>query len=276
MKNNIVYPFSLLLLLIYSPLSYAIPPYFGVSVHENLSFTRQNCLAVAKKTLTDEGFQKIVQYKTSSTLFAAYRNENPYHYKALVKCLPESGVIIVVAVADKPRNAKKKADSLRRQIQQSSHIKPAPVVEEITEEVLFVDAEEGEVTELMTHAYSEDSDSMERDSTSRQTACFNTNESNCYKKFTKTHQSRSNKTSEAWQDTVLDRKNCLTRAESSLRDSGFYRNFGFDDDSIYGRNHRKYKAVIRCLISESLILFQVTGKSANMRFLLLDKLQKNF
>ncbi len=107
-----------LMLLSYAIPSYAMPPYFGISVGTNLSFKNSTCVTAAKKNLSKNGFKNIVQYKNSSTVFAAYRKSGPYQYKALVKCLADSGVLIVVAAADVPKNAKNKADVLRQKIQQ--------------------------------------------------------------------------------------------------------------------------------------------------------------
>lgn len=279
--NNLVCPLSLLLLLIFSPSSYAIPPYLGVSANENLSFTSSSCLSASKQVLQNNGFQKIVQYKSSSTLFAAYRNQSPYQYKAMIKCLSESGVIIVVAVANQPKNARTKAESLRRQIQQDPNIKLATVVE---------DAEGNEVREeVRDFVIDEPQENGAKDKTSeawqepefKKKECSNTtgsNKSGCYKKklVKALPKNSKNQTSREWQDTLLDRKRCQIRAESSLRDSGFYKHFGFDDDSIFGKNRMEYKGSIRCLISESLVLFQVTGQNMDTRLLLLDKLQRNF
>ncbi|MFK5968836.1 MAG: hypothetical protein QM487_01765 [Candidatus Marithrix sp.] len=112
----------LFMFIFYTIPSYAMPPYFGISVGTNLSFQNSTCVTAAKKTLSKNGFKNIVQYKNSSTVFAAYRKTSPYQYKALVKCLADSGVLIVVAVADVPKNAKNKADILRQKIQQYNGI----------------------------------------------------------------------------------------------------------------------------------------------------------
>ncbi|HHB92822.1 MAG TPA: hypothetical protein ENK59_06405 [Thioploca sp.] len=112
----------LFLLMFYTIPSYAMPPYFGISVGTNLSFQNSTCVTAAKKTLSKNGFKNVVQYKNSFTVFAAYRKTNPYQYKALVKCLADSGVLIVVAAADIPKNAKNKADTLRQKIQQYNGI----------------------------------------------------------------------------------------------------------------------------------------------------------
>jgi len=130
--KNLIYPFSLLLMT--SPLVFADPPYLGVSVGQNLSITDNTCVSAAKTVLANEGFAKIVQYGDSATLFAADLNRDPYHYKVVVKCLLDKGTMIVVAVANDAKNAKKKAARLLHQIQQGSppktvSVQSAPVSE---------------------------------------------------------------------------------------------------------------------------------------------------
>ncbi|OQY54122.1 MAG: hypothetical protein DRR08_10675 [Candidatus Parabeggiatoa sp. nov. 2] len=248
--KNIAYPLSLLVLLMVSPLSYAIPPYIGVSVGENLSFNNQSCLRVGKKVLRNDGFQKIVQYKNSATLFAAYRNRNPYRYKALVKCLSGSGVISVVVVANVAKNAKAKADKLRSRIQrQASTIKRAK-----TRGAQLDDEEDNDEVKTVK-AFSLESPEDEEESSD-------------------TEEKRN--VAQHWQHTLLERKTCLSRAEMSLRDSGFYKELGFDDDSVYGKNKANYNGKIRCVTSEGLLFFQVTGSHARTRNRLLNKLQRNF
>ena len=116
--RNIIRLLMSLCLFIVSSLSYAVPPYFGVTVEENLSFTALSCLAGAEKVLKDDGFEKIMH--SGSTIFAAYRNSNPYQYKAFVKCLSNVDVIMVVVAA--PAGARNKAISLMEEIKQSHHI----------------------------------------------------------------------------------------------------------------------------------------------------------
>ncbi len=246
MKNK-RYPLSLLtLLLIASPLVFAIPPYMGVSVGKKLSFTSPSCLAAAKTVLSSDGFQKIVQYKTNTTLFAAYRNQNPYHYKAMIKCLSEEGVIIVVAVANVPKHAKAKAESLRQQLQQQANInRQVPVV--VEEEMVFT----GEQNETVTNMPSKAKHRLKTLDISKTI-------------------------SEISRDTLLPRNICLTRAEMSLRDSGFYKGLSFDDDSVWGQNEKKYKGTIRCLTANSLVLFQVSGNNKLTREKGLNQLEKNF
>jgi len=117
--------FFMFLLLSYAIPSYAMPPYFGISVGTDLSFNDSNCVSAAKNTLSKNGFKNVVQYKNSFTVFAAYRNNGPYQYKALVKCLAASGVIVVVAAADVPQNARKKAEALLQTIRQYRGISTA-------------------------------------------------------------------------------------------------------------------------------------------------------
>ncbi len=113
--RNIIHLLCLLGLLVTASQSYAVPPYFGVSVEENLSFTNLSCLATAEQILKDDGFEKITL--SGNTIFAAYRNSNPYKYKSFIKCLANVGVVMVVVAA--PGGAKDKAVSLMQKIKQS-------------------------------------------------------------------------------------------------------------------------------------------------------------
>ncbi|OQY54447.1 MAG: hypothetical protein DRR08_23835 [Candidatus Parabeggiatoa sp. nov. 2] len=125
--KNVICSLWLLLLLIASPLVLAIPPYLGVTVGENLSFTNSSCIAATKKVLENEGFQKIVQYQNGTTVFAAYQTSEPYRYKAVVKCLSDAGVIMVVAVADVAKNAKQKTEHLLQKIRQYHNLKAVSI-----------------------------------------------------------------------------------------------------------------------------------------------------
>lgn len=237
--------FSLLVLFLISPLCYAVPPYMGVSAAENISFSGQSCLSAADKVLKSDGFEKIVQYNNNPTVFAAYRNSNPYYYKALVKCLPNSGVITVVVVADLPKKAKTKAEDLRSQIQHAI-VEPVPIETAPTRGAQSTDDE------------SEQNDSEEEDGDDD----FNTTD-------------RSN-IAEQWQSSLLERKKCLSRAEISLRDSGFYKGLNFNNDSVQGENDSSYKGIIQCLTSDSLVLFRVMGGNIGIRVQLLKQIQQNF
>ncbi|MCK5718336.1 MAG: hypothetical protein KAH84_00150 [Thiomargarita sp.] len=63
--------------MINSPLAIAIPPYFGVSIGENLSFNQEICLSIAKKVLIADNFATVVQYKGGTSVFAAYSKQQP-------------------------------------------------------------------------------------------------------------------------------------------------------------------------------------------------------
>lgn len=260
MKNKIsICSLLLLVLLFVSPLAFAVPPYFGISVGENLSFKTSTCLSVAKQVLKNEGFQKVVQYKGGTTVFAAYRNRNPYHYKALVKCLSKSGVIVVIAVAKKSKNVRQKAETLLHKIQRNKSIKPAQKTvpaDDTPADDKAISTFEGDksVSTLTTQSQARGSEQRDVIENWQQTLL----------------------NSENWQQTLLNKAQCLSRAEMSLRDSGFYRHFNFDDDSIYGKNDDGYKGLIRCVISESLVFFQVTGGHSRTRDQLLNQLEKNF
>jgi len=260
MKNK-RYPLSLLiLLLIASPLVFAIPPYMGVSVGKNLSFTNPFCLSAAQTVLSNNGFQKIVQYKTNTTLFAAYRDQNPYDHKAMIKCLSEEGVIIVVAVANVAKHARAKAESLRQQVQQQVNIKkPVPVV--VEEEIVFNEDEYD--TEMVTRRPPNSGPILKNFSHSRITPEI-------------IPKPTPKPISKRLRDTLFPRNRCLIRAEVSLRDSGFYQGLGFDDDSVWGQNDKQYKGTIRCLTAHSLVLFQVRGNYEQTREKGLNQLEKNF
>jgi hypothetical protein len=246
MKNQIFHLF--LLCTFFLPVTaYAVPPYLGISVGENLSFNNSTCVDIAKEALRQNGFDKVVQYKSSATVFAAYRNDNPYHYKAVVKCLATSGSIIVVAVANIPRDAKKKADELRWKIQKHNSIKRQST-QESASDPSDTQEESQEVTIL---------ESSTPESTSAEITT-------------------SGKTSEAWHETVLSLNDCLIRAESSLRDSGFYKNIEFDENSAYGQHQKGYDGAVHCLTTENEVLFQVTGAHLSTRKQLLETLQRKF
>ncbi|MCK5877548.1 MAG: hypothetical protein KAG43_07930 [Candidatus Marithrix sp.] len=105
------------ILLFYAMPSHAMPPYFGINVGTNLSFDDNTCVSAAKSVLKNNGFEYIEKYKNTTTVFAAYRKVSPYQYKALIKCMAGSGVITIVTIANVPRNAKQKADTLMSRIQ---------------------------------------------------------------------------------------------------------------------------------------------------------------
>jgi len=250
MKNKrLIYLFtqmSWFVLLFASPLVFAIPPYFGLSIGENLSFDTSSCLSAAKKVLKNDDFQKVVQYKGGATVFAAYNNQHPYFYKAFVKCLSESGVLVVVVVASVPKNARQKAESLRRKIQQYGDIKPVKKRTQILPESQWDKESLGALR------------------------------GQSRKPYNNRRSKNGNKTIENWQQTLLNQAQCLSRAEMSLRDSGFYRHFDFDDDSVYGNNDNNYKGLIECVTAESLVFFRVTGSDSRIRSHLINQLVKNF
>jgi len=242
---------SLLVLFMNSPLCYAVPPYMGVSAVENLSFSGQSCLSAAEKVLKNDGFEKIVQYKGNATVFAAYRNSNPYYYKALVKCLPNSKVITVVVVAKSPKKAKVKAEHLRSQIQQHAIVEPVPIETAPTRGAQSTE-EDNTVKSFALNDSEDDDDDDDIKTTDRSNIA------------------------EQWQSSLLERKKCLSRAEISLRDSGFYKGLNFNNNSVQGENDSNYKGIVQCLTSDSLILFRVMGGNIGTRVQLLKQLQQHF
>jgi len=247
--KNIIYSLSFLFLFITSPTVFAVPPYLGVSVAENLAFEQQTCLSTAKRILKKDGFQKIVQFRGSMTIFAAAQNKKRYSYKALVKCLSESGVIFVVAVAQVPKHALRKAERLRKIIQKQVGA---------TKRIQSQSVDDISATKRIQNQ------SVDDEYNTR----FSDNED-----FEK---GRKNNIVEEWQSTLLSRMDCLSQAEMSLRNSGFYRKITLLDDSIFGKNANNYQGLIKCIHSNSQVYFQVKGKNAHTLEQLLDKLQLNF
>ncbi|WP_069473006.1 hypothetical protein [Candidatus Marithrix sp. Canyon 246] len=255
---------KILFLLVFSPMVFAVPPYLGVSVAENLAFNRYSCLSAAKKVLYNEGFKDIETYARIATVFAAYRNTNPYHYKAVVKCLVSSGVIIVTTAAQVSRNARQKAERIRYKILQQRGItrkKPkVPKKPKVQECKIIKKASpkkaspKKELKKLKLFSLSKPKN--------KTTTNF---QDKHHKNFT---------IGETF--TVLCRGACLQQAERSLRNSGFYNDYDFDDDGVFGRNNYNYYASIQCIINESRVIFKVSGQKSKTRDKLLETLYKKF
>lgn len=90
--------------------------------------------------------------------------------------------------------------------------------------------------------------------------------------------SYANGSAKTWQDSLLGRSQCLERAETALRNSGFARNFEIDYEklALSGLNENAYQGMVRCLPEQRIILFKVFGKSAQSAKSLLEILQLNF
>jgi hypothetical protein len=90
--------------------------------------------------------------------------------------------------------------------------------------------------------------------------------------------SYANNSAKTWQDSLLGRGQCLERAETALRNSGFARNFEIDYEklALSGLNENAYQGIVRCLPDQQIILFKVFGKSAQSAKSLLEILQLNF
>jgi len=244
---------KILFLFIFSPMVFAVPPYLGISVAENLAFNRNSCLSAAKKVLYNEGFIDIEQYASIATIFAAYRSTNPYHYKAVVKCLVNSGVIIITIAAQVSRNARQKAENIRYKIlQQRGITRKKPKVQQC--KTIKKASPKNELKKLKLFSLSKKKP----------------------KKTTDVKDKHHKNVTVGETFTVLCRGACLQQAERSLRNSGFYNDYDFDDDAVFGRNDDHYYAVIRCIISESRVSFKVSGKNNQETNNLLETLYKNF
>ncbi len=240
----------LLVLLIFSPMIFAVPPYLGISVAENLNFNRNVCLSAAKKVLKNQGFRDIEQYASIATIFAAYRSTNPYYYKAVVKCLVNSGVIIITIAAQVSRNARQKAENIRYKIiQQRGITRKKPKVQQCK-----TPSPKNELKKLKLFSLSKKKP----------------------EKTTHVKDKHQKNVTVGETFTVLCRGACLQQAERSLRQSGFYNDYDFDDDKVFGRNDHNYYASIQCIMTESRVIFKVSGQKSKTRNNLLETLYKNF
>ena len=253
----------LLVLLIFSPMVFAVPPYLGISVAENLAFNRNSCLSATKKVLYNEGFRDVEQYSSISTIFAAYRNTNPYHYKAAVKCLVSSGVIIVTTAAQVSRNARQKANRIIYKIKQQQGItRKKPKVQECK----TIKKPSPKKKTIKKPSPKKKFQKLKLFSLSKKKTETTTN-------FKDKHH-KNVTVGETF--TVLCRGACLQQAERSLRNSGFYNDYDFDDDAVFGRNDDHYYASIQCIINESRVIFKVSGQKSKTRDKLLETLYKKF
>jgi hypothetical protein len=155
---------------------------------------------------------------------------------------------VVVVVANVPKHARRKAESLRSKIQQYGDIKPV----------------KKNTLNSPESKWGKDKESL------------GALREQSRKPYNNRRSKNRNKTIEKLQQTLLKQAQCLERAEMSLRDSGFYRHFDFDDDSVYGNNDNNYKGLIECVTAESLVYFRVTGSDSRIRSHLLNQLEKNF
>jgi hypothetical protein len=219
--------------------SYAAPPYISVSVGENFSFTNQTCLTASKRVLQDDGFKKFMP--AGDNLFAAFNRNADYKYKAVVRCIDDQGVFVVVIIANSTKTIKAKAQNLRLAIQKS--FSPALKSEKPVTSTSNNDIQIVKSMSVKPSSYSGTGNSVK-----------------------------------TWQDSLLGRSQCLERGETTLRNSGFARNFEIDYEklALVGLNETGYQGVVRCLPEEKIILFKVSGKSGTAAQRLLEVLQLNF
>lgn len=235
------------------PIKSTIPPYFGISVGENLSFTDGSCQLAAQQVLKQAGFQKISFSKSGMTIFAAYRKQSPYQYKALVKCLSEPGLVIVVVVADSLKQIKPKAYRLRQQIQAQLESKPSP-----NESKNDLDSPENQNPDKKINP---DKAKLNPKKIQEEEAINGDN---------------SQLTSEAWESTLLSQPICLKKAKVAVKAAGFNQDFDLSESSAQGKNQNNYIGLIRCVTTEEFVFFWVKGANATTRKQLLEQLQRQF
>lgn len=90
----------------------AAPPYLAVDSAHNLHFTAPDCVEAATRVLQQDGFAKYKAYADSGSVFAAYRAGRNYGFKAVIKCVPETGTLMVVVTAQHLKHIKAKATAL--------------------------------------------------------------------------------------------------------------------------------------------------------------------
>lgn len=69
-----------------------------------------------------------------------------------------------------------------------------------------------------------------------------------------------------WRDQKMSHKQCVDRADSALRNSGFDSDLEVvgtaPDNSIFGTND-DYRAAIRCITEKKIVMFLVTGNGSD-------------
>jgi len=224
-----------LFIMLDTSLAYAYPPYIAVDSAENLSFSDSTCITKAQKALQADGFDKIAT--KGSTVFAAYRDAKTYEYKAAIKCVADSGVIIVTVVADSLRNIKAKAQSLRATVQSnfSSKAFQSQSSDNTDENSVMCDDEPSFPAETLAIPG----------------------------------------VANSWQQTKLSSEQCVKRAEVAIRNTGFSENVNFGGSAVTGSNGQ-YTGSIKCLTKDGVILFTVAGTPAELTERLLKTLENNF
>jgi DNA-directed RNA polymerase subunit L len=246
------------------PIKSTIPPYLGISSGENLSFTGGSCRQAAQQVLKRTGFQKIISSKAGTTIFAAYRQQAPYQYKALVRCLPEPGVVIVIIVADSLKQIKSMAYRLRQQIQRQLDSKPSS-------------NESKDCCECEAKV-NNDLDSPKNPNSAKP---INPDKAKINPKKVPEEEEaingdNSQLTSEVWESTLLSQSVCLKKAQAAVKAAGFNQNFDVSESSAQGKNANNYIGLIRCVTAEEFVFFWVKGTNLTTRKQLLNKLQRLF
>lgn len=246
------------------PIKATTPPYFGISVGENLSFTNSSCQQAAQSVLKRAGFQKIIFSKSGMTVFAAYSKQSPYRYKALVRCLSEPGVIVVIVVADSLKQIKFRAARLQQQIQPRLDSKPSP-----NESKDCCECEDKADNDLDSPKNSHPKKQINPDKTKINPKKVPTEEEAI-------NGDNSQLTSEVWESTLLSQSVCLKKAQAAVKAAGFNQKFEVSESSAQGKNSNNYIGLIRCVTIEEFVFFWVKGANLTMRKQLLNKLQRLF
>ena len=247
------------------PSKSTLPPYLGISVGENLAVTSDSCQQAAQSVLKRAGFQKIIFSTAGTTLFAAYRQRSPYQYKALIKCLPKPGVVIVIVVADSLKQIKSMAYRLRLQIQQQLDNKTSS-------------NENKDCCVCEAKKVANDLASPVNQKPNKQQVNPDKVKLNPKKIPQEEAISHDNGqlTSEIWESTLLSQSICLKKAQTAVKAAAFNQNFDVSESSVQGKNVNNYIGLIRCVTAEEFVFFWVKGANLSTRKQLLSKLQHLF
>ena len=64
-----------------------------------------------------------------------------------------------------------------------------------------------------------------------------------------------------WSSTTLDKDECIERAKSAVRNSGFTKNFEVVNTTVFGERGA-YTSGVRCAVEKEIVFFVVAGPQA--------------
>jgi hypothetical protein len=79
----------------------------------------------------------------------------------------------------------------------------------------------------------------------------------------------------SWQSTNLSQSQCMSRAEDAMRNGGFSREFSTVGESTFGIRGA-YRGAIRCITSQGVVVFMVSGPSSDVSGGHRARIEENF